>query len=43
MSIKHSGYGFVSSTYPLKTAFRLTDKYGKSGTITVYSDENKKS
>ncbi len=31
--------GLKSGKYRLKTIFTLTDKYGKTETITVYSDE----
>ncbi len=31
--------GLSSGTYRLKTVFKLTDKQGKTETITVYSDE----
>lgn len=39
ISMSNSKSGLTSGKYRLKTVFTLTDKYGKSETITVYSDE----
>ena len=39
ISMSNSKSGLTSGKYRLKTVFTLTDKNGKTETITVYSDE----
>ena len=39
ISMSNSKSGLESGKYRLKTVFKLTDKNGKTETITVYSDE----
>ncbi len=41
LSMSNTKTGFSGGKYRLKTVFTLTDKYGKSETITVCSDEKK--
>ncbi len=41
LSMSNTKTGLANGKYRLKTVFTLTDKYGKSETITVYSDEKK--
>lgn len=39
ISIQNTKSGLTSGTYRLKTVFKLTDKNGKTETVTVYSEE----
>lgn len=39
LTMSNTKYGLDSGNYRLKTVFTLTDKQGKTETITVYSDE----
>lgn len=39
LTMSNTKYGLESGNYRLKTVFTLTDKQGKTETITVYSDE----
>lgn len=39
ISIQNTKSGLASGTYRLKTVFKLTDKDGKTETVTVYSEE----
>lgn len=39
ISIQNTKSGLASGTYRLKTVFNLTDKDGKTETVTVYSEE----
>lgn len=41
LTMSNTKYGLDSGNYHLKTVFTLTDKHGKTETITVYSDEKK--